>query len=79
VSIPSIFGMKLYTCKNLPKMDENRSTISFHFWKRNIPLVLIKKLWAFEEINLIVLISLVGGLWDKVSGRLRWVASPLRK
>jgi len=25
-----------------------------------------KILWAFEEINLIVLISLVGGLWDNI-------------
>ena len=24
--------------KKNPKVDENRSTISFHFWKRNIPL-----------------------------------------
>jgi len=29
VSFPS--GMKLYTCKNLPKVDENRSTMVHHF------------------------------------------------
>ena len=27
----------IQTKQNLPKMDENRSTITFHFWNRNIP------------------------------------------
>ena len=46
---PSTFGLKYHVNKKLPKVDENRSTISFHFWIRNIPPSSVVHIRIYEQ------------------------------
>jgi len=49
VSFP--FGKKLYTCKNLPKVDENRSTIPSIFGSRTYLVIICPKDFTFSGLH----------------------------
>ena len=52
MSFPSTFGVIFPLRNNLPKVDDNRSTISFHFWNGTylvINLYLIKNSQAVKK------------------------------